>query len=179
MNKQEAIEKLEKIRAVDILDDVCNHGALDYKRGVEETKDLAINIINQLDEPEKPVVPQFVADYIDKSKEYGRTLFTALDYSNTTTEMDCWLPESDNVEIFVQAWIFGYEAKKEKLYTVELPNPNEYEFKAILSKKYDGSIVIEETFNVNWRKYNHFRLTEAEIKKDFDWAWQFAKEVEE
>ena len=30
----------------------------------------------------------------------------------------------------------------------------------------------------NWKKHPHSHLTEAEIKEDFEWAWQFAKEVE-
>lgn len=31
--------------------------------------------------------------------------------------------------------------------------------------------------NFNPSKNKNLQLTEAEIKKDFEWAWQFAKEV--
>ena len=29
----------------------------------------------------------------------------------------------------------------------------------------------------NWKKEENAQLTEAEIKKVFEWAWQFAEEV--
>ncbi|EHI69111.1 hypothetical protein STRIC_2122 [Streptococcus ictaluri 707-05] len=34
-------------------------------------------------------------------------------------------------------------------------------------------------FGDGWRKNNGYQLTEQEIRKDFDWAWQWAKEVTE
>lgn len=38
------------------------------------------NLINELDEPQKPVVPQFVADYIEYYKKTGITLGTWFDF---------------------------------------------------------------------------------------------------
>ena len=74
---------------------------------------------------------------------------------------------------------FGYEVKKEKLYTVEIPNPNSAGGKLVLSKQQStGKLILEMlTPDINKPKYLH--LTESEIKQDFEWAWQFAEEVEE
>jgi len=71
---------------------------------------------------------------------------------------------------------FGYEVEKEKLYTVELPNPN-FCAHLVLSKNTHGNIGISIYTRKHWRKYENTHLTEVEIKKDFDWAWQFAEEV--
>ena len=68
--------------------------------------------------------------------------------------------------------------KKEKLYTVELPNLNDSEGRHIILFKTEHGICIDCYFNNNWKKLNEAQLTETEIKKEFDWAWKFAKEVE-
>lgn len=71
----------------------------------------------------------------------------------------------------------GYEVKKEKLYTVELPNPGNDHF--VLRKNSEGKVCITFYYVDWWGGYKCTWLTEAEIKKDFEWAWQFAEEVEE
>ena len=38
-----------------------------------------------------------------------------------------------------------------------------------------GNIFITYVMNSDWRKSKVNQLTEAEIKKDFDWAWQFCE----
>ena len=74
----------------------------------------------------------------------------------------------------------------EKLYTVEIPNPNGSGYSKIyLAKNKDEKV---EFFNWSgyssiefaddWKKEDNAHLTEAEIKQDFEWAWQWAKEVE-
>lgn len=34
-------------------------------------------------------------------------------------------------------------------------------------------------FSEEWKTFGKCKLTEAEIKEGFTWAWQFAEEVEE
>lgn len=65
--------------------------------------------------------------------------------------------------------------EKEKLYTVEIPNPNDF-VHTILHRTEKG-IIISYSTNENYKNIKQNQLTEAEIKKDFEWAWQFAKEV--
>mgnify|MGYP002766005357 CR=1 FL=1 len=69
---------------------------------------------------------------------------------------------------------------KEELYTVELPIPNgPLGYHYVLRKTTSGEIIIDSFYNKNWGNYDYCQLTEAEIKKDFDWAWKYAKDVED
>lgn len=173
MNKQEAIEKIKK-QSVQAYDDFAI------------MRDTAIYIVNQLNEPEKPVVPQYVADWLEKNDwrkdtSGSQTIFDVfdnltLDASNGFyADVKKWVEENDN--IFAKAWLFGYEVEKEKLYTVEIPNPNDGE-RPVLFKNRDGKVSIIFPSVPCWREVKNAQLTESEIKQDFEWAWQFAKEVE-
>lgn len=163
MNKQEAIERIES-------------GAFT----VEDT-DLVVrlsytkNIINQINEPQKVTIPKFVAEWIEYCK---RDKFYALHdaYANMDEEMKYWRFIGNNSALFAKAWIDGYEVEKEKLYTVEIPNPN-LSAHVVLQKTEDG-LVLVTVGNAGWAEWESIKLTESEIKKDFDFLWQFAKEVE-
>lgn len=178
MNKQEVIEKIEGKRTG--CDDTIWGGAYD------EAIDDASAIVRQLDEPEKPVVPQFVADWYENNEydfEYNLyrlcTLFTE---RKLFKELDEWFDNDNNkpIETLVMMHKFGYEVEKEKLYTVELPSPNcPTDDHYILSRLKNGKIIVNRYCIEQWEKFGDCQLTEAEIKQDFDWAWQFAKEVEE
>ena len=180
MNKQEAIKKIK--RRIDYFS-----SERDYDRGYRAALNSALLFFRELDEPEKVVIPQSVADWLVVCKEnlaVGLSIamrFSFLAANDQPEETIQWFKSPSNQETFAKAWLFGYEVEKEKLYTVELPNPNEYEFKTVLSKLYDGKIIIERTANANWRKHNNFQLTESEIKQCVEWAWEagFAEEVEE
>ena len=87
-----------------------------------------------------------------------------------------WIVE--NQEDFVKAWLYGYEIEKEKLYTVELPNPNAGGH-VVLCKTSDGIVSITFVSIARWRGSKNVQLTEAEIKEDFEWAFRWAKDVEE
>lgn len=169
MNTQEAIKAIEKMG--------------EYEHFVDEaiSKKSVLNIISQIDEPQKPVIPQFVADWIEECKEKnGYTLSDALSTYICPFDLDRWfyLDDCENENLFAQAWLFGYDIEQEQLYTVEIPNPNGT--KLCLARQYDG-ISISKAFGARWRGVPCYQLTEFEIRKDFDWAWQagFAKEVED
>ena len=67
--------------------------------------------------------------------------------------------------------------EKEKLYTVEIPNPHSYIGNhSRLARNYKGKVVLEVQDWLN--TLESYELTESEIKQDFEWAWQFAEEVE-
>ena len=66
--------------------------------------------------------------------------------------------------------------EKEKLYTVEIPNPN-LNAHVVLQKTGDG-LVLVTVGNAGWAEWESSKLTEAEIKEDFEWAWQWAVPVE-
>lgn len=78
----------------------------------------------------KPVIPQFVADWIDYCKRHNFTLFGCLDpeggfesLTNETFKGDIrkcirWCRKESN--IFARAWLYGYEVEKEPKYTVKV-----------------------------------------------------------
>lgn len=81
-------------------------------------KETVLDLIEQLDEPQKPVVPQFVAEWIEQCKAKGKRLLTALLY--TPGEVNSWVDNSENQELFARAWLDGYTVEKEKIYTVKV-----------------------------------------------------------
>ena len=86
-----------------------------YIAGLEE----AINIIEGFsDESQKPVVPQFVADWIELCKKSTRSLRGAMHYAKGT-DVERWLIASDNQETFARAWLDGYTVEEEAKYKVK------------------------------------------------------------
>lgn len=177
MNKQEVIEKIEKEKSP-----FSSWEGLNRNNALDD----ALYIVEKLDEQEKPVVPQFVADMIVKRKEQGCSLVTTLVTLGAFEDARKWIRSGDNGDTFAKAWLFGYEIEKEKLYTVEIPNPICDEYSRTFLGKYESGKVglynwLDYTsieFADNWKQEEYAQLTEAEIKKDFDWAWKYAEEVE-
>lgn len=182
MNKQELIDKLKKqLTAPSEIDDT----------GFNKFYDLAINyaiyLAEQLDEPKRPAVPRYVADLYESIKDdfedgvYEICVQFYEDESESSTNLYRWFDRDDSkpIETLVKMKLFGYEVEKEKLYTVELPSPNcPTDDHYILSRLKNGKIIVNRYCIEQWGKFGDCQLTEAEIKQDFDWAWQFAKEVE-
>lgn len=167
MNKQEVIEKIEKEKSnLNAWEDLTRNRALDD----------ALAIVRKLDEPEKPIVPQFIDTWIQGAEYNGFDLYEAMTDDEIPDKVATWI--QCNSETFAKAWLYGYEIEEEKLYTVEIPNPHGLGH-SILVKDMYGNIFITYVMNSDWRKSKVNHLTEAEIKKDFEWAWQFAKEVKE
>ena len=172
MNKQEAIEKIKNIDTLSINDMITNQ-KIDMV-----IKNQVLGIISQINEPQKPVVPRFVAEWLKKYR-WAHTLLKFLNDAEkgqiTTSAVNDWI--LDNQYDFIKAWIDGYEVEKEKLYMVEIPNPN-LNAHVVLQKTEKGIVLISVT-NARWRGWESSKLTESEIRKDFDFLWQFAKGVEE
>ena len=85
--------------------------------------ETAIDLIKQLDEPEKVKVPQFIAEFITEQKKLGHTLSYSIDASMSDIVAEWYW---DNSELFAQAWIFGYEVEEEKRYFVKLKAVDQY-----------------------------------------------------
>lgn len=114
MNKQELVKKYEEtIYAIIATDEVL--------------KDL-----KQLDEPQEPVVKQFVADWIKYCKRTGVELQHALNmedlyfcnYANQKDDLKLkeFFETENNQDLFARAWLDGYTVEKEKRYEVILCN---------------------------------------------------------
>ena len=104
MKVQRLIEKYKKLE-----------GVWDAE-GAELARQIFIEDLKQLDEPQKVKVPQFVADWIENSKQEKRNLRNAL--NNGSEKMRLWLLDQENYDLFACAWLDGYEIEKEKRYTV-------------------------------------------------------------
>lgn len=74
------------------------------------TASLYVDMIE--DEPQKPVVPQFVAKHIERSKKIGRDLQDSMNSSLIYEEVDQWLYTNDNMDTFARAWLDGYEVEE-------------------------------------------------------------------
>ena len=107
-------------------------GLIDYCNVLKESKNRFINCIDvdgiidtikQLDEPQKVVVPQFVADFITEQKKLGYTLSYSIDASMSDRVAEWYW---DNSELFALAWIFGYEVEEEKRYLVKFKATGQY-----------------------------------------------------
>jgi uncharacterized protein YyaL (SSP411 family) len=81
-------------------------------------QEFVLELVKQLDEPEKVKVPQFVADWIENSKQEKRNLRNAL--NNGSEKMRLWLLDQENYDLFARAWLDGYEVEKEKRYLVKM-----------------------------------------------------------
>lgn len=68
-------------------------------------------------EREKVVVPQFVADWIERSKQEKRNLRNAL--NNGGEKMRLWFLDLENYDTFARAWLDGYTVE-EKRYLVKI-----------------------------------------------------------
>ena len=173
MNKQEAIEQINYMDTLNINDKTaCQQVDMVIKNQV-------LDIIDQIDEPQKPVVPQFVADWYEERKDYfDFNIYGFYKYfysQGKHEEVKKWIDNAENkaIETLVKMKLYGYEVEKEKLYYVNIPNV------------YHGDFGYSETHD-NYSFYNksdatkiRFELTESEIKLEHEWAWQFAKEVED
>ena len=174
MNKQEAIERIEKRKST-----LNGWEELTRNRAFNE----ALDIVRKIDETEKPIVPQFVAEWIESQKKSFSDVSAIDMYDNLTLDNngghhhDVWLWVIAHHYDFIKAWHDGYEVEQEPLYTVEIPNPNSAGGKLVLFKQQSTGRLILDMLNPNINKPKYLHLTEAEIKKDFEWAWQFANEL--
>lgn len=100
-----------------------------YKQGKFEGEWVGIQLkdadkIRQ--ELNKPVIPQFVADWIDACKENSAIgLYIAMNPDfmkqwNKSNKLISWVRKNNNQNLFALAWIFGYEVEKEKRYLVRV-----------------------------------------------------------
>ena len=119
MNKQELIDELKKLLAIPSEIQGHNYG---LRR--------AIALAKQLDEPEKPKVPQFVSDWYEEHKdnfEYGVQCL-CVQGRKPVRQIDIWFDNDDNKPIvtLVRMKLFGYEVEKEKLYLASFRDTGQY-----------------------------------------------------
>lgn len=156
--------------------------------------------VAKVEEQERIVVPQFVADAIDTFKDEGDSLAVAIDYEVYTDElvkelsldrkMRGWLWETSNQELFARAWMGEYEVEQETLYYVRLPivrlntlgTAVEGDYKYLWADQATGENNIFQSLEYpstliqsGWKT----KFTESEIKNMDTRYWAFAVPVED
>ena len=151
MNKQELIEKIKKLPFV-----------LLSERYISQN--YVLELLEQLDEPQKVVVPQFVADWIEECKNDDFHLFGAMEaISLNQKKLDYWFREDDNMELFARAWLDGYEeVEEEKRYVVSLKNGQ-----PLTKTKSGKAIYFNQDIIIGNYKFTRKELEEA----NFGWVF--------
>lgn len=143
---------------------------IDYCNAIKENKSQIINCIDvnriikkieQLDESQKVKVPQFVANYIEWTKEEDYHLLGAMieirSHKNKETYEWFW-DYDDNMELFARAWLDGYKVEKEPKYTVKFKATNQY-----LCDDDGIGLHISPSFRSNFRKSDLEKLSLTEV----------------
>lgn len=154
MNKQELIERIEDLK--NVFGNEAKYIEIDE----------AIELIEQLDGPQKPVVPQFVADWIEQRKDEGWKLSQMFLQANLEEKYGRWIV--DNQETFARAWLDGYTVEKEKRYYVRLKGVDENHNYFNCIKHLDAWCLTE------LKTDKKFRMTHTRKQlEDADFGWVF------
>lgn len=120
MNKQELIKHFEE---------------MEYESIVQMGKKSFIDMIEQLDEPQKVTIPQFVADWYEEHKDdFEIALFRCIDHipsvydEGDLNEFEEWIIDGGTkpFQALVNMHQFGYTVEKEPKYTVKIKSVNQY-----------------------------------------------------
>lgn len=127
MNKQEFQQKIKDMKPPKFFNAITLSEA--YKAGFEEAKGNALCDSCFLNEPEKPVIPKYVADWIEWCKKHKVTLLgsiIAVSNNKNIRTLDASGWATKNQETFTKAWFYGYKVEKEKLYLASFRDTNQY-----------------------------------------------------
>lgn len=131
MKVQRLIEKYKKFEGV-------------WDERTELARQIFLQDLEQLDEPQPVKVKQFVADFIAEQKKLGHTLSYSIDASMSDRVAEWYW---DNSELFALAWIFGYEVEEEKRYLVKIRATKHY-----ISKDGTGKIFFSLAYKESFTK---------------------------
>lgn len=100
---------------------------------IKTDRNRLLKLVDQLDEPQKPVVPQFVANWYEEHKDdFEGELFRCIDCipglydEEELNDFEEWVVDSETkpFQILVNMHQFGYTVEKEKRYLVKLKGIN-------------------------------------------------------
>lgn len=111
MKKQKLIEKINKI-AIET--------PFPKSKIVDHLE--VIKLIEQLDEPEKVKVPQFVAEWIEEARKSCKDVAELFDFDFTNEGVGKWFIQEQPFDLVARAWLDGYEVEEEPKYIVKMKN---------------------------------------------------------
>lgn len=182
MNKQEAIREMNKTFPPEGFTALST--LVLYSGDIIDLKSKLASIINQIDEPEKLVVPQAVADWIEVCKEHLTTsLYTAMNpnfmkENSQSFDLILWIKKTSNQELFARAWLDGYEVEKEKTYTARLNLVTQNKEGYLNKKSEDDSFFIDDLRTCSGDYQTSFTRSELEGLDIWDNPVFEIKEVE-
>ena len=115
MNKQEVISKLKSAIPKNNIDD--------YQRGEAAGLNFALLLLAELDEPKRPAVPRYVADFYESIKDdfedgvYGLCAQFYEEENQLSDGIYWWFKHDDNkpIETLVKMKLYGYERREYKV----------------------------------------------------------------
>lgn len=170
MNKQELIEQIKGLKNL-------------FGNKAEYIEiDTVIELASKLDEPQKPAVPQFVADWYEENKDdFEGNLFRCAHNIPSTfdgaklNEFERWFLNASikAFQILVNMHQFGYTVEKEKRYTIKLKCTDDY-----LVKTNNDDYRFYNNIYTNRRKHTRKEIEKARFGWVFDCEGIEVKEVE-
>lgn len=146
----------------------------EYQAGYIAMRDFAMKLLNQLDEPQKPVVPEFVAEWFEEHKddlEFGIWELCVDSYNSNEGGMTGWIQYSNNKPIETLFRMKdGYEVEQEPLYMVPLLTDKEGNKKILVERRGQYDIIWDYENEDDW----HELLTEEQIKSVNPEYWKLA-----
>ena len=119
-------------------------------------------------EIDKPVIPQFVADWIEQlygqgfdSDDLLEILFSR-NYEVAELRIFDWF--TDDKERAVTAILYGYEVEEEQKYNVKFKVKSSFGTVGIFLYKEGDEVLAGDNFKVYYPKEDVYRLTEQEIR---------------
>ena len=176
MNKQELIEKIDNLQY-----------SLSWNIP-RINKEIVLDLIEQLDEPQKVQVPQFVADWYEANKDdFEGNLFRCIDRmpdlfsGEELSDFEEWIVDGHTkpFQILVNMHQFGYTVEKEKRYFVRVKGV--YFNNCLIFEKRNKTWFFSSIYEIDHQRGHHTRkeLEEAGFGWVFDCPEMEVKEVEE
>lgn len=177
MNKQELINELKRISLEKQHKALTHPESKNYYEGMVMAYSQVVHMVNtvlKLDELQKPVVPQFVAEWFEENKddlEFAIWELCVDSYGSTEQGMLNWIQQSENnsIETLIRMKD-GYEVEKEPLYMVPLLTDKEGNKKILVERRGEYDIIWDYENEDDW----HELLTEEQIKSVNPDYWKFA-----
>ena len=185
--------------------DTKYYAAVHVKTLIAQADEEIANLKSQLQQQALPVVPECVAEYIERCKRSDCGLIWAIrpdrDANDNSEEVYDWLfpngvklpngmypnpyepdnlvrPDKENQIKFVRAWLDGYTVEKPQLFYIDLPKVfglSDSTSYSTFVSKAESGIISEFTKGKDYA----LKLTEQEIKSIDERYWQFAVPVED
>lgn len=159
MNKQEVINKIKGMTVETF-----------FSNSLFVSQPKVVGLIEQIEEPYKPVIPYYIADYLEKVKSEGDLTVVGAVNEAPEGEVSDWLI-LENVNTFAKAWVNGYEVEKETKYIVRVKGVSEY-----------STILNRSLNNQNWffgTRAQHGSFRSEHTRKELEsngFGWVFSCE---